>query len=208
MGIINVAIVKAKSTIEIETDRLPEAVYLEALTQGLKVLMNRGNTKITKTTYPKPEELAEKAMEAANAMRENLYAGKIRIMGAKSDNKVPGVVMTEARRIARNLVKDELKRQGVKVSYVEASEITKAANALIAADEGIIKQAEDAIKSREDQAAKVKAALGDLKSTVPVSQKKMAAAEKAKADNKAKAATVLSAAQAGKTQGKTLQANS
>lgn len=208
MGIVNVSIVKAKQTIEIETDKLPQAVYEEALAQGLKVLMNRGNTKITKTTYPKPEELQAKAMEAAHAMRENLYAGKIRIMGAKSDNKVPGVVMTEARRIARNLVKDELKRQGVKVSYVEASEITKAANALIAADPEIIKQAEDAISARNAQAEKVKAALGDIKASVPVSEKKKAAAEKAKADNKAKANAVLSAAQAGKTQGKTLNANS
>jgi len=41
---------------------------------------------------------------------------------------------TEARRIARNAVKSELKRQGVKISHVEADAITKAAIAYTVAE--------------------------------------------------------------------------
>jgi hypothetical protein len=94
--------------------------------------------------------------------------------------------MTEARRIARNLVKEELKRSGVKVSYVESSEITKAANALLAADPDIIKQAEEEVEKR----AKKKVAI-DVGS-IPISQKKVKAAEARKADK------TLSAAKAGR----------
>jgi hypothetical protein len=48
---------------------------------------------------------------------------------------------TEARRIARNAVKTELKRQGIKVSHVEASEITKAAYHLLHCEPTIIEDA-------------------------------------------------------------------
>lgn len=191
MGTLNVSVTKAKKTIEIDTDKLPQAVYEEALLQGLKHLMNQGNTKITKATYPNPDELQAKAWEAAEARREALYAGKIRIMGAKSDDKVPGVVMTEARRIARNLVKDEMKKQKIKVSYVAASEITKLANALIAANPAIVDQAKESIAAREKQIAGI-TGLDQVKNLTE-DPKKIAAAEAAKAK------ATASAAEAGKT---------
>lgn len=203
MGILNIDVVKAKQLIEVETDKLPEAVYAEALRLGLKHLMNSGNTKITKTTYPNPEELKAKAWEAAQTRLEALYAGKIRIMGAKSADKVPGVVMTEARRIARNLVKDEMKKQKIKVSYVAASEITKLANQLIAGNPTIVEQAKQAIEAREKAVAEGMQGLGDLKSLVD--PKKVEAA-KAKKDEATKAAQ-LSAAQAGKVQQHSKPAN-
>jgi len=87
-----------------------------------------------------------------------------------------------------------MKRQGIKVSYVEASEITKAANALIAASPDIIKEAEAALAERDAKAAKVKEALGGIASSIAVSPKKQKAAEEAKA----KAKEVTSAAKAGK----------
>jgi hypothetical protein len=52
-----------------------------------------------------------------------------------------GPVRTECLRIARKLVKDELKRQGIKVSEVEASEITKAAIEVINGDRAVFKEA-------------------------------------------------------------------
>jgi hypothetical protein len=52
-----------------------------------------------------------------------------------------GPVRTECLRIARNLVKEELKRQGIKVHHVEASEITAAAKHLISKDRSVFKQA-------------------------------------------------------------------
>lgn len=194
MGIMQISVTKAKKDIDVDTEKLPDAVYQEALRQGIKHLMNSGNTKITKTTYPNPEELQAKAWEAAEARLEALYAGKIRIVGAKSDDKVPGVVMTEARRIARNLVKDEMKRQKIKVSYVPASEITKLANALIAQNPAIVEQADAAIKARDKQIEGI-TGLDAIKS-IAIDPKKVAKAEAEKAAR----ASQASAAKAGQVQ--------
>jgi hypothetical protein len=183
---LKIPVVKAKGFVEVSTGDLPEHVYREALVQGLKVLVNRGMTKLTKEAYPDPEKLKEAAMEAAEKTLQNMYDGKIRIMGGAKSDKVPREVMTEARRIARNLVKEELKRSGIKVSYVESSEITKAANALMAEQPAIMRQAEEEVERRA--ATKVKI---DVKS-IPLSQKKIKAAEARKADK------TISAAKTGK----------
>jgi hypothetical protein len=185
--ILRIPVVKGKDFLEIDTGKIPIHVYREALVQGFKVILNRGQTQVTKATYPKPEELQAKAMEVAETTLESMYAGKIRIMGgATKGDKVPREVMTEARRIARNLVKEELKRSGVKVSYVESRDITAAANSLLATSPDIIKQAEDEVEKRA--ATKVKIDIG----SIPISQKKVKAAEARKADK------TLSAAKAGK----------
>lgn len=181
-----VPVVKAKTFLEIKSGKLPDHVYREALQLGLKQLLNRGQTKITKEAFSDPEKLRAEAMKVAQATLVNMYEGKIRVVGGKASGKVPGVVMTEARRIARALVREELKRSGVRVSLVEASDITKAANALIAADPEIIKQAEEEIERRGK--TKVKIDIG----SIPVSAKKLAASEAKKAEK------VLSAAKAGK----------
>jgi hypothetical protein len=183
---LKIPVVKAKTFIEVETGELPEHVYREALIQGLKVLVNRGMTKLTKEAYPEPAKLQEAAMAKAEETVQAMYEGKIRIMGGAKSDKVPREVMTEARRIARNLVKEELKRSGVKVSYVESSEITKAANALLADQPAILKQAQEEVERR--QATKVKIDI----STIPLSEKRIKAAEAKKADK------TLSAAKAGK----------
>lgn len=52
-----------------------------------------------------------------------------------------GAVRTESLRLARNMVKEELKRQGIKISDVEASNITKVAIRLLKTDSDIIKKA-------------------------------------------------------------------
>ena len=190
---LKIPVTKGKGHIIVNTDKLPDAVYKEAMIQGLKVIANRGMTKITKETYPNPEELKAAAMAQAEKTLEAMYAGKIRIMGAKAD-KISGVVMTEARRLARALVKDQLKKMGVKVSYVEASEITKAANAYIASNPQIVKDAEASLKERDEKAQATRDALSGLVAAIPQSDKKIKAAEAAKA----KAKEVLSKTQAGK----------
>lgn len=206
MGILKVPVVKGKSTLDIETDELPAEVYKEALLQGLKVILNRGMTKITKAEYPKEEELKAAAMEKAAKTLEDMKAGKIRILGTKAE-KTSGAVMTEARRIAKGIIKDTMKAKGIKVSYVEASEITKAANALIAANPALIDQAKEAIAKRDEEAKAVAASLESIVTTSMISEKKKAKVEKDKAEAKAAAANVLSATQAGKTEKVKPQAN-
>lgn len=192
MSIIKVPVVKGKSLIEIETDSLPTEVYAEALAQGLKVLVNRGTTKITKETYPVEDELKVAAMAKAEEMVANLKAGKIKLTAGKA-KAASGAEMTEARRLARNLVKDEMKRQGLKISHVTASDITKAANELIAADPSLLEQAKANLASRSG----VKLAI-DITSIVHENPELVAKAEAKKAKDKAD--KPLSAKQAGKTE--------
>lgn len=184
---LRIPVVKAKHYVEVKTgpDHLPEHVYREALALGLKQLVNRGQTKITKEAYPDGEKLRAAAMEKAEETLAAMYSGKIRVVGGKAAGKVPGVVMTEARRLARAAVKEALKQSGVRVSLVEASEITKAANALIATDPSYITMAEEEIEKRAAKKVEI-----DL-SGIQISQKKLKAQEAKKAEK------VLSAAKAG-----------
>lgn len=193
MAVLSVPVTKGKSKLDIDTDRLPEIVFKEALIQGLKVILNRGGTKVNKEAYPDPEMLKVAAMEVAEKNLTAMYEGKIRIMGAKAD-KVSGAVMTEARRLARAVVKDELKKAGHKISYIAASEITKAANALIAADPSFVDKASANLEMLVAEGEAQAQALGGIISAVPIDEKKKAAAEA----KKAAAKETLSAIQAGK----------
>lgn len=191
MATLNVPVTKGKTTIEIDTEKLPDNVYQEALLQGLKVLANRGASKITKETYPDEDEMKAAAVAKAQEQVEALYEGKVRITGQKKAAGASGAVMTEARRLAKNLVKDGIKAAGMKVSHVESSVITKAANELLNSEQGpgLIEQA----KANLEERSKVKLGI-DIKSLVHESPKLKAKAE----ERKAKAKETLSAKQAGK----------
>jgi hypothetical protein len=186
--VLRIPVVKGKSYLEIDTATLPEHVYREMLIQGGKVLLNRGQTKLTKEAYPDPEKLKEAAMAAAEQTLQNMYEGKIRIVGGAKSDKVPREVMTEARRIAKSLIKEEMKRSGIKVSYVESSTITQAANALLADKPELIEQAREEVERRTAATSKMRIDI----SGIQVSQKKIKAAEARKADK------TLSAAKTGK----------
>lgn len=192
MATLNIPVTKAGRAIEVDPDALPDAMYRMALEEGLKVLLNKGMSKIT-TKGLEGDDLTE-AKDAAYAKGlknlEALKAGKVQKGRAASTSaKVPGVVMTEARRLAKEVVKNEIRAAGMKISHVEASEITKAANALIEADPSFIAQATKNIEER----ATVKSAV-DITSLVHVSPKLVKADEA----RRAAAKTQLSAKQAGK----------
>lgn len=190
MAVLNIPVVKGKSAIEVDTDLLNDDVMQEIVTQGLKVLLNRGTSKITKETYPDAEALKSAALAKAAEQLEMLKEGKVKKSKAVG-GKVPAVVMTEARRIARNMVKDDIKRNGGKISHYPASEITKAANALIDADKSIIEMAQQAITAREAAPLAIK-----VSELIHESPELVAKAEQRKAEAKANAP--LSAKQAGK----------
>lgn len=192
MATLNIPVTKAGRAIEVDPDTLPDAMYRMVVEEGLKVLLNKGMSKIT-TKGLEGDDLA-KAKDAAYAKGlENLEAlksGKVKKGRAASGSaKVPGVVMTEARRLAKEVVKNEIRAAGMKISHVEASEITKAANALIEADPSFIEQAKANIEAR----ATIKSAV-DIASLVHVSPKLVKADE----ERKAAAKSQLSAKQAGK----------
>ena len=190
--IVNVPITKGKTTLAVNIDAIPTDVWAEVILQGLKVLLNRGTSKVTKETYPQATELAAKAVEVAQAQLELCMTSKIKFTGGKKKSGATGAVMTEARRLAKALVKDELKRAGIKISHVEASEITKAANAYLETAKGaeLVEQAKKNLAERE------KVSIGDaglnIASMVAISPELVAKAEA----KKAKSGTI-SAKQAG-----------
>lgn len=148
MATLQVPVTKGKATIEVDVDAIPQDVFTEVVLQGLKVLLNRGTSKITKEAYPNEDELKSAAMAKAAEQLELVMTSKIKFTGQKKAAGVTGAVKTEAMRLARNLVKDEMKRAGIKVSHVKASEITAAAKELLEAMPELIEQAKVTIEAR------------------------------------------------------------
>jgi hypothetical protein len=188
---VSFALKNGAGEVSVDTSQLPDDVYREALMQGLKVIAERAMSKITKTEYP--VEAERKAAIKAKAERniQDMYDGKTKITGKASASKPKGAVMTEAMRLARNLVKDAMKANKIKISTVKASEITNAAKVLLEQDPSIIATAEANLAQRATSPAKI-----DIKSLIHVDPELVAKAE-AKAA-KAKADKPLSAKQAGK----------
>lgn len=195
MAKLLIPIVKGKAPLEIDTDEsvIPTEVYEEALIQGFKVLLNRSMSKISKETYPNAEELKAAALAKAAETYEDLKKGKVRRTSGTKTSKVTGKVKTEAMRLARNLVKDQIKAAGGKISHYEASEITKVAKALLESEQGKSLMDMAAANIAEREKAPVKIDIG----TIVVSEKRVA-----KANEKAAKAKTLSAAKAGQVQAK------
>lgn len=194
MANLQIPVTKAKTTVTINTDEIPEEMYFEALRRGLKDMINSGMSKITTKGLEGGEAESAKAaaLEKAEANLAAIKAGKFKIGRQKAEGKASGAVMTEARRIARGVVKDMLRQNGYKISLVAASDITAIANKIIAEDPSYIKQAEANLEARK--AVPLPASI-DLGAMVKVDPKKAAAAEAKKAEAK----TMLSAKQAGIT---------
>jgi hypothetical protein len=172
-----------------DTAKLQNHVYQELLVLGGKVACTRGTTTITKEKYPDPEELQAAALAKAEANLADLYAGKITIRGASKDSKVSREVMKVARDMARKRVREFMKRRGIKITQVKSSEITKAANLMLASDPSIIE------KARKEQEALEKEDIS-LDMDIEVDPNLVAA------QAKRKGAKTLSATQAGKVTGR------
>lgn len=198
MTIFAVPITKAgNKTIDIESDTLSDAMHKLIFQEGLKVVLNKG-AGMSKVTVAKLEgEALEKARAAAYAIGEKqaeaLRAGTLKVGRQTKAKGVSGAVMTEARRLAKAVVKDMIRDAGMKISHVPAKEITEAANKLIEQDKAFIEQATANLAARE---AQPKPTL-DIKSLISESPKLVAAAATKKAKDKKDAP--LSAKQAGQT---------
>lgn len=189
MANIEVAITKAKSTLSVDTSVFSDEMFEYIVARGLRDILNGGMSKVTAKDIPNEEDRKAEAMVIAAKRLEELVAGTLKRVGGKV-KKASGAVMTEARRLAKALVKDAIKASGGKISHYEASEITKAANALLETPQGkdILAQAEANLAERS------KTPIGiDIGGLIKPSEKLVA---KAKADNEKKKST-LSAKQAG-----------
>lgn len=207
--VMSVPLKNGAGSVEIDTAQLPDEVYREVLLQGLKAIAERSMSKITKEAYPDEAErkAAIKAKAEANVKemyednrptdadghRIGTYTGPVKLTGVAKVKKASGAVMTEAMRLARNLVKDAMKANKIKISHVKASEITAAAKALLESDASIIATAEANLAARE--ATPVKINIAGLIKVDPTLVKKD---EEKKAAKKAEKDGQLSAKQAGK----------
>lgn len=187
MSIFQIPIKKVKgATVEINTDDLPLAIYEYALQIGLKELAARGASKLKKEDYATESAYNAEAKRVAEEQVQNMYAGKTRIVGAKATGAKKGAEHTEAMRLARLEVKAQLKAAGKKISAFSAADISKAATALINADQDTWYAA-----ARESLAKLPQPTKGiDLAAILHEDPKKVAAAEakaaKAKATREAK----------------------
>lgn len=188
---LTISLKNGAGEVTIDTGKLPEDVYREALMQGLKAIAERAMSKITKEAYPDEAQRKAAIKAKAEANIEDMYSGKTKITGQAKVKKASGAVMTEAMRLARNLVKDAMKANKIKISTVKASEITAAAKTLIESDPSIMTTAEANLEARA--ATPVKIDIASLIKADPELVKKAEAKAAA-----AKANKPLSAKQAGK----------
>ena len=136
MAMFTVPITKAKEDIvDIDSKAFSDEVYDYIFSEGLKTVLNKGMTKVTAKDIPDEDERKAKAMEIAQATLQNLYDGKVPSRKKKAA-KESGKVMTEARRLAKEAVKQQLRKSKKKISHYKASDITAAANALLEIDDG------------------------------------------------------------------------
>lgn len=191
--IYTIPVSKGKASIDIAVDDVPDDVYKEALMLGLKELVNRGMSKITVAKLEGAELQKAQAAAMAQAAKnvEAIKTSNIKFAGKKAKSGESAVVMTEALRLAKNLVKDEIKRAGGKISHYKASEITLAAKELLAQDDSLVAQAKANLEEREKTPVKV-----NIMALVKEDPELVKKAEAKKAEKKVAG---LSAKQAGMT---------
>lgn len=198
MNVISVPIAKAGKdvTLDVDTGQLSDEMYALVMAEGLKAILNSRMSKVGPVTKlekeGKLEELAtnrDLALKIAQDNLTKLLAGEVKAKAAKSKSDLPREVLTEARRIARDIVKNQIRASGGKPSHYPASEITKAADAFIASDPSIIEDAKAALAKRAENKPSV-----DISTIIKESPALIAKLAEKSAKNKAPG---LSAKQAG-----------
>ncbi len=193
MGVLKIPVTKAKQTIDIDDEKLPDHVFSAALFLGLKELANRGQSKITVAKL-EGEELAKAQAAAMEKAIENvaaMYDGTVKLPGTKASPKESRAVMDEAMRQAKAVVKDYIKNElKLKISAVAPSEITRKAKELVASDPSYIEKAK-AIVEQRTKPAQVTISFADVHEDPKLAKKVDERKAKAKAPG-------LSAKQAGK----------
>lgn len=136
MTVYQIPCKKAKGkSVEVDTEKLPDAIYAYAIQIGLKELASRGMSKLKKEDFQSEGAFNNEVERIATEQVQAMYEGKTRIVGAKSAGAKKGAEHTEAMRLARIEVKSQLKAANMRVSAVSAKDISAAASALIDADQ-------------------------------------------------------------------------
>lgn len=194
---IEVLITKSKKALGVMVSSLSDEMFAEVIYRGLSDILNSGMSKIT-TKDLEGAELT-KAQDAAFAKAEDnlktLMDGKVKHKGQRGSAKTSKhsrEVTTEAMRLARDVIKDQIRADGGKPSHYKASDVSKWAKELLEADPSYYDMATASIESRKQKPIGI--SLKGLKPDDALVAKDKARASKAKP----KAAGQLSAKQAGK----------
>jgi len=198
MNIFEVAVAKAgkNAKLSVDVSQLSDDMYELVMAEGLKSILNSRMSKVGPVTKlekeGKTEELAKEQDLALKIAQDNLtklLAGEIKAKSKVSKSDLPREVITEARRIARDIVKNQIRAAGGKPSHYAAKDITLAADEFIKADPSIVAKAKENLANR----AGIKPGV-DISTLIKESPVLVA---KAKAKSEANNAPGLSAKQAG-----------
>lgn len=197
-NIVEVMITKAKRmlTVNMGPGIISDEMFAEVIYRGLSDILNSGMSKITIKDLEGSalSDAQDAAFAKAAENLKALEASEIKAKGSRGKSKavkLPAEVKTEALRLAKALVKDQIKADGEKISHYKASDITKWAKQILEADDSLYELAKSEIEKRK--AVPVKISLAGLKPD----EKLVAKANAKKADDKAKRKSTLSATQAG-----------
>ena len=202
MAIHKISITKAgkDAILEVDDQTLPDEVYAAVIAEGLKACLNAKMTKVGAVTKLEGEALAKahaKALEIAESNLADLQKGTYKFAGRKAKSSEPREVHTEAMRLAKDIIRDKLRANGLPMNTLSAKDLTAAAKGLVEnrPDLDLIAKAKENLAKRNE----VPESIIDLnKLGIDVSAAKANVA-KAKAE-KSERAKGLSAAKAGKTE--------
>lgn len=143
--------------VECDVDAIPPEMFSIVVMEGLKAVANARMTSkagpgaVTKLEGEDLKKAHACAMKIAQENITNLLAGDLKPKGTKAaKSDLTREVATEARRLAKELVKDVIRNAGGKPSRVAAKDITAAANAMLEGPSGpeIIAKARENLDSR------------------------------------------------------------
>lgn len=142
-------------TINTAIDLADDNVYKAVMQAGLEAIFNKANgmakiiAGVTKLEGAELEKRKAEIIEAAGKTKDQLTAGVV--PGAKRV-KTSGAEGTEALRIAKNIIKDLLRNQGLKQSAFTAKQLTEAAKAVLAKQPHIMDLARKNLAERATEA--------------------------------------------------------
>jgi len=143
-----IRIAKANKDLEVQFADFPPDVKRYIVEQGLSKLLNAATAKETVKTTPDNATREANSMAHATKKLDNLKAGQISTRAKSTgDGKTPAVVMTEARRQAKIIVKAQAKAKGLRQADFTAKAWTEAANTYLASNPALIEAAKAAIEA-------------------------------------------------------------
>lgn len=207
--VFHIRVTKAKQDLDVDFRSLPPEVQHYIVEQGLSKLLNGATSKWTAASEPDEAKRAANSYAEAQKKLDSLKAGKTGARASKSDAKVSAQVLTEARRLAKAVIKAQIKANKEKISDYKPKVITEAANAYLSAHAELLDQAKANIAQAEKLAEAASVDVAGIPKDPELIKKREAKNAAAKAETEAKnagkpggQASTLKAQTKGKSQGK------